>query len=636
MMKATFKSTEYIDSVKTFLSRNTFIITVVSYSFLVFLSTIVLLWRYPNNFTHPNFYAEDGSIFLQNIIDKGWVNSLVTPFNGYFVFGVYLLTQFGIFINWVFGSGTLLSLPTYLSLGSVIFMASVISLPYILFQTIFGKSRSLMVVIFSLLLPLPMSPHIVVGTVGNQKWIFIYLAFLVSLYRILSYGKLRAKSFLFTDITLFISAYTNSTVYVIIPLLFVPYLKNIWASKNKIGLKKSLLIELDKTDLRSLLVLTFALIPQVLFVLIHGIPKIQGYLDSAFNPSRAIELFINRTYLFDFTHVINGYLNDFIVVVLFVIMFVLGWVLLKQKERTAFLLAIYSAGLASLLFVINRPGVTDFFSNYSASGSGPDQFFYAQSLIMYFPITLLIFAISSQFKQGKFKKSTLLICSLLLVTAGLYSNYKYVGQWRNASVFENSVGTFIDQSLVACNSKPGKTVKIVVYPYEDGRFSLKTKWNEVCNKDIDRYQKTSDDLGLAPYNNHYLPIQKGGEFYQSFFANKNSLTGIRIYLSTFNLPTNHKSYRLVVYDSMCHQEIRSVTIQQIIMDNSFYNARFTPINDSSNKHYCFSLSEQDKAANPLAIQLSQPNIYNEGILKINKTEQRTDAVFEPLYEQRKP
>jgi hypothetical protein len=131
--------------------------------------------------------------------------------------------------------------------------------------------------------------------------------------------------------------------------------------------------------------------------MLHGIPALPGYLDTAYESSKSIEVFINRTYLFGVTHRFNGYLNDTLAIMFFIIL--LGaWHWMRGKDRIVFLVSLYAAGVASTLFVINRPGVTAFFTGYQYSGSGPDQFFFAQTLMMYLPIVLAIYAYAHLFK----------------------------------------------------------------------------------------------------------------------------------------------------------------------------------------------------------------------------------------------
>src|SRR3990167_8581423 len=56
-------------------------------------SILIFYYRFPNNFSAPNFYAEDGYIFGDTIIKNGFWQALLTTFNGYYIWGVYMLEQ---------------------------------------------------------------------------------------------------------------------------------------------------------------------------------------------------------------------------------------------------------------------------------------------------------------------------------------------------------------------------------------------------------------------------------------------------------------------------------------------------------------------------------------------------------------
>lgn len=605
------------------------------YLLLVFIVTLTLIWRFPNNIFYANFYAEDGSVFLQNIIDKGWLHALVTPFNGYSVIGMYLIEGFGWILNVLFGHEGLLSLPAYFALASIIFMASVIALPYLLFRKSFGVAKTLIIVLFGALVPLPSSPHIVIGTVGNQKWMFMYLAFLLVLYRLKNYKKLSLYALLCVDIGLLISAYTNTTVYLLIPLLAIPYLHEVWVTRRK-GVMNVIRKLIMRPDTISLVLLIILLLPQVLYVALNGIPKLPGYLDSPYNFQRTIEIFIHRTYLFGITSLFNKYMSDLVVLGIFGVIVALGWRYLKKFERTAFFIGLYAAGVASALFVLNRPGVSDFFFGYMRYGSGPDQFFYAQTLIMYIPIVLLAFALAYLIKNAAYRYAAIFLFVAFVVLSAVISNAILVERWRNASVFENDGRTFINQSIVACNQRKGDTLNVVVYPYSNGQFDLAVKRSLVCNKDLANYQKSITVLGLSPDNNTYLTILPNTTFTQTFIANEPNLAGIQVFLSTFGNERRSGSYALVVYDSTCKQTLRTVAIPNVLLDNTFYNARFTPIKATEGNSYCFSIiAPTVRNASPIAVQLSAPEMYKQGSLTINGSGSDRDIVFSPLFSQKR-
>jgi|GEM_PF-763653 hypothetical protein len=613
--------------------RHSKILILVTFVVLVLSVYAVLFWRYPNNVTYPNFYAEDGSVFLQNVIDKGWIEATFTPFNGYGIVGLYLITGLGWLINLLFFSASFINLPATLSLASILFMSVVICLPFLLFSSSFGRRATFIVVLCSALLPLPLSPHIVIGTVGNQKWIFFYLAFLLAVYRIINYRNLSTKKVALIDLSLLISAYTNVTTYFLIPILYLPYLSDFLRQRKKSTILSFVKVKLKEQETRSLIILTFLLIPQVLYVLLNGIPKLAGYLDTPFNPDRAIELFINRTFLFGITYPINNYLNDLLVLIVFMALLILAWKYLGGKSRFVFFTGIYAAGVGSLLFVINRTGISDFFFGYTSAGSGPDQFFYTQTLIMYLPLVLFGFAFLKKIKKENIKNVILMIFIGIIIFNGLVANSVSGEQWRNASPFENDAGIFTDRVLDSCSSPENSAVsKVVVYPYASGQFSILAPRKAVCTEALkENYQLSTLDLGLRVNNNDYLSATSDKVFTQTFLANQGNLNGIRLFISTFGKNSRNGDYQFLLFNETCEEKLRDVSIPNQILDNSYFNVRFEPLKESNGKIFCFKLDAPGGFYDPIAVQLSKSDVYNEGILKIQNNTDARDVVFLPLF-----
>ncbi len=606
--------------------------TILAYLLLVAVVTAVLFWRFPNNVTVPNFYGEDGSVYLQNVLDHGWLKGSLMPFNGYSIVGLYLLCGFGWVINAVFLGGSFLTLPAGFTWSAMVFMAAVICLPFVLFRQVFGRLAMLLVIAFGAVLPLPMSPHVVIGTIGNQKWIFLYLAFLLVLYRVIYHRKLSRPALLAVDAALLISAYTNSTVYLLMPVLFWPYLKELWEQQKRMRPLVYLRRVWPEKEFRQLVVLCALLVPQVAYVVINGIPKLAGYLDTPFDPSRAIELFVNRTYLFGLTHGINYRLNDLAVVMLFGLMLYLAWKKLKGSQSLVFWAGIYSAGMASLLFVLNRPGVTDHFLGYQPSGSGPDQFFYAQTLVMYLPIVLLVLAAVVPIRQRLVRASVVVVFAAVVMATGVASSMNWGEQWRSASVYENDAGTFIDRAIAACDAARGERVRVTVYPYKDGRFTLNAPQDEVCTAELSEYQTSHDNLGLTLNNNNHSPVLKNKQFTQTFVAEQGGLEGVKLFISTFGVNQRKGVYKLQLLDEGCKRIIRAADIPTNLMDNSFYNARFTPVEESGERTYCFTLQPPAGAFDPIAVQHSKPGVYSGGVYREREEPRETDVVFSLLFD----
>jgi hypothetical protein len=337
------------------------------------------------------------------------------------------------------------------------------------------------------------------------------------------------------------------------------------------------------------------------------------------------------------THAVNWILNDGVAIVIFVLFVYIGIRQLRGFDKLAFLAGIYAAGAATLLFVMNRPGVSSHFQGYGATGSGPDQFFYTQTLIMYLPIILVLFTLKLRYRRVP---ARILPIALLIFIfgSGLFDNAVYGQIWRNASPYENSSGAFTDQALKSCKlvSKDQNTVKVTVAPFADGSFSLQLPKSNLCNDQLSAYQPSAIDLNLHPLPNNYLPLSDGAQFTQQILATQNGLEGVRIVLSSFGKTSRTGYYQLRLYSQTCSgAPIRTITIPTVTFDNSDYNARFDPINDSAGKPYCFTIQHPNQPYDLLAIQRSQPNAY-DGVYTENGVAKTQDVVFRPLYTNRKP
>ncbi len=605
--------------------------TTLIYIGLTFLVGLVLYWRLPNNVDHANFYGEDGSIYLQNIIDKGWLRAIFSDFNGYFIVGLYAICAVAMTANTVFFGSGLLSLPVWFAITSIATLAAAITLPYLLFRKTIGTKITLAAIALGALLPLPMSPHIVIGTVGNQKWVFMYIAFLLALYRLLHWRTMSLKSAILLDAALLVCAYTNSTAYVLVPFLAIPYTWDWWRAKRRYVALRRLL---RTRTLWSLLGLGILLIPQVLYVAIRGIPKMPGYLDNPYQLEKTIEIFINRTYLFGATHIVNGKMNDFIALVGFGMLVFIILRFCTAQEKLIISLGLYAAGMASVLFVLNRPGVSEHFFGYKPGGSGPDQFFYAQTLIMTIPLLLAGQALLRQIPNRHVQNWFFAGGIGALVIAGLVSNAVFGELWRNYNVFDSATGTFADQALTACNQK-NEQLTIPVYPYPDGRFALTVGRYRVCTAELTKYQDSAVDLGLTLNNNDHVPVLQSDQIKQTFRSPQAKLDGIRLMIATFAKKRRQTPYRLRLYDADCKQELRRSDIPLTTIDNTWVDLPFAAINTSQNSTYCFSIEPAGEVVDKIAVQLAAPEQYNEGTLYLGDQVSPKDIIFQPLYSQTK-
>lgn len=606
------------DRVTSWIKENDRLVFLVFYFICFIVSYFIFYWRFPNNFHQPNFYAEDGYVFAKNLLEKGFFDSLFTTFNGYYIWGLYLLEKIGFIINSVIYGGELVLLPRAFALVSYGFLAFSVTLPILLFRKTLGYTYLLGLVLLGCFVPLVGSDYAVIGTIGNLKYLFLYISFLLMIYR--QHLPEKSKRVYFVDLSILLCAYTNATVYFIIPFLFIRYFEPI-KKRGMMGFKH---LFGDRSFL-SLMALALLLLPQVVVVAVKGVPGLAGYLDSSYDYSRTIEVFISRPYLYSILYPLNKYLNDTLVVSIFFSFLVILWRFGEKKNRKIYLFSLYTIFISIFIFVTNRTGITEHFFGYKSGG--PDQFFYVQNLIFYFVLILFLKDLSFKIKNNdnkNIKVATLLF--ILLISAN------EAGSYGKNDFMEKNVGNIFASSKKTCKEQQGPTLDLMVYPAKEvPKMTVQRK--DICTKTVENYQPETVSFGLEVYNNNYFPLTKDNNFYQTFVSSQNGLNGISIYLSTFKKSMLNK-YKLRVFDGNCHEEIRSSDLPTWgISDNQFYRIRFEPISRSQNTSYCFTLESRDQEIeSPLAVQLSKPGIYKEGMAKVNNNERQEDVVFKLNYE----
>jgi len=237
------------------------VLTWISLFALFLLSSYLFYKRFPNNFSEPNFYSEDGTIFIDNLIHNGLIGSLLTTFNGYFVWGIYILGELGLGITWLLGDNEFTNIPRALALVSYAFLGFTAILPVLLFRKYFKIEVLLLIALLTTFVPLVGWDYAVIGTLGNLKFVFVYIAFLLLIYRhLLPEG---SKKIYVVDAALVVCAFTNVTVY---PMLLFALLRYI-PLLRKVSQWKQLL---TTPSFISSLVLGVILLSQLIVIYING------------------------------------------------------------------------------------------------------------------------------------------------------------------------------------------------------------------------------------------------------------------------------------------------------------------------------------------------------------------------------
>lgn len=450
-----------VHSKTTPLLRQPWLWHLVSWGFIVLAGACILYLRYPFSYTLPNFYAEDGTVFARNLYENG-MSAIFMVFNGYLVLGQYLVAGLGFVINSIAGSG-LVTLPKAMAMASYMFFAAACSLPWLLFRRKLGIPLSLLAVILLLLTPLGRSDYTVLGTIGNLKFVFLYIAVMFLAYRHheLVAGRKGWRVYL-ADIVVAICVLTNILVVALLPFALIAHKKQLKRAFDRRSLH---ILSNDRHAIVALLLILSAVIYAAAMYL-AGIPKMEGYLDG---PLRlvGVENALYRSSWYGVLYPLHTTLNH---VTVSLILILSGFGVYALRRKPVVLLGAWAVIVSTLGFVFNRPGVTEFLLKYTPDG-GPGQFFYGGTMVFTF---CLIYVLSDHLKNIPLRRGFVFI---VLVATYLAWAVPYAGERARSAQLYSSRPDIYHAVLVAC-AAPGESAKVTipVYPV-DG-------WNLVISREI--------------------------------------------------------------------------------------------------------------------------------------------------------
>jgi hypothetical protein len=583
-------------------------------------AAFIYYWRYPYNLTYPNFYAEDGQHFVQNIMDKGFLAAAFTTFNGYFITGIYTLTGIGMLGNGLFGGGEFVNLPTALALTSYAFLGLCCALPVLLLRPYLTLPYRLAMTLLLALVPLVTADFTTIGTIGNLKFAFAYIAVLLVMYRI-SLPRTSYKVFI-VDALLALCMYTTAGAYFVLPfVLFGDGLQPKQLLNRQLWRKT---FGLGNLALWSFVGLCAVACIQVAMILLNGVPENTGYLDEPYQANRTVELFFARSYLYPFISWGYTHLNDIVVVALSVASVAAMWRYGLRRHRQVYIIGVAALFLITAIFIANRTGVSAHYHGYVATNL--DNFFYAQNFIA---VVLGILLLSDLAKQFRWVRTLYLPLAAVFVLAlgSVQTNRSYAPNY----FMHYEIGTLQAQLLDACTNTKAKEITFSIYPFSTIQMSEPRA--EACTPGVFQQNKGPQDFDLRPADGSVLQVSPGSPaFDQTFTANQNNLSGFAVYLATYYQATL-KGYELTLKDKGCKQTLRTVPMPGKVRDNTFQTIYFEPIAESKGKTFCFTIRPTNQQAQQLALPLSAEYVYTRGNLSVLDTELSRDIVFEVLYKQ---
>lgn len=438
---------------KLYLS-NPRLFTISTFAIIILAGAFVYYLRYPYNYTFSNFYAEDGKIFMKNIIELGPVEALFQPFNGYLIIGVYGVTAFGWLLNSIFGSGFWTS-AQFVAVASYIFLGLITCLPVIIFKKRLGLYSSIVLLLLLLLTPLGGYDYAVFGTTGNLKYAFMFIAFLLVVYRIDKNITKKPWQYFLVDATFILCALTNMLVIALLPLLLLQYKEDI----IRIFKLKKINLNFDKISLLCLIIIVTT---YTIIVMIHGLTSIPGYLDGPIEKS-AIPAILYRGSFYGFIYPITKLLNGFTLSFIFV---VITMFMIKSKYKLNLFILCYVLLVNTLGFVYSRPGVTSLFRDFNDI-NWPGHFFYAGTMIFTFGIIYIYHREINMFIKNH-NKFYILILTILTITfmapySGSRFSFNELGTKRPTLKYE------IDNK---CSKNTKQIIDIEIFPSEGWKMQI--------------------------------------------------------------------------------------------------------------------------------------------------------------------
>lgn len=418
------------------------------YLFLLILISFSVT-RYAPNLFDANFYAEDGSIFTKNFLEHG-LPALFEPFNGYPVFGLYVLVGLAFLLKLIlFLQGY--ELPAVLAFISFCFWGFVAWSPTIFLRNFLSRTNRTLLSLSLVFIPLGSYDYAVLGTIGNLKFSFLPLSIFIAMYISSTENTLSGRTT--TAYILFlVCLLTNPLAWLSIPILVKRF--------------RSLYIQNKVKAIALIAPLASVLIYQSI-VFVFDKTELVGYLDKPFEKSKVVEVFLGQSILYSPFHAIYSNLNDASAFILFLVLLLF---IAPTFSATSFM-SIYLLSVAlltTLVFVMQRPGVSEYFFGYTLSS--PSQFFYAQNMLI---MTSLFLAVEVYSRKRLFmiKKLGRSLPFVLLIFQ--ISPNQPIGTFGKIATMQSQVDSASQSYKRLCvgnRSNKHEVLSIPIYPSEPWVF----------------------------------------------------------------------------------------------------------------------------------------------------------------------
>lgn len=454
-----------VNPLQKWLLRHEVLTSLLVAALLVIAGALVFYLRYPFAFEAANFYAEDGKIFMKNLIEFGPVVGLFQLFNGYLIVGQYLVGVAALVINELLGSG-FVTLPKAMAVASYLFFGFVCVLPWILFRKRLGVALSFIVVVLLWATPLGSYDAAVIGTIGNLKFSFLFIAVLLVVYRNDELLCRYRWQFIVVDTALLLCVCTNIVAIGLLPLTLIRYRKAIAENIKKRSLGV-LLKSLATPGMATLLILALVAAVYIVIVYINGIPKQPGYLDQPLDPRGLLPLTYRATaygVFFPVNHLMTGVFEAIAVVGLLAV-----FLISKYRMVTAVVLTALTLNIIG--FVYNRTGVTLHFLSFN-DGAWPGHFFMAGTMIVIFGLGYMAKGV---FKRLTISRRVYAVCASIAIFALVLP----VTGFTRSNPYESTRPALAAEVERVCSTRD-EEVTIEIYPVAG--WTMELNRDEACSR----------------------------------------------------------------------------------------------------------------------------------------------------------
>jgi len=573
--------------------------------------SVIFFLRFPDAVNYPNFYAEDG-IYVQNIIDKGIFGAMFESFNGYYIVGIYILHGLAFLLNT--GTGSFIGLPWAIGIISYLFLGFTAALPMLLLRNTLNRYVIVWLVLATTLVPLPTMDYAVIGNMANVKFVFVYIATLLAIYRYNLPSNSRKN--VLTDVLLTICILTNVISVTALALPLYRHGREIIRTRNWAAAKNLSYIGMTVMLSVTLLVLTIARDESV---------SIGNLYDYPYVFRNTIEIFLGRSVLFGFLYPVYTHLTNAITIILTTLLFIGCFLAAARRHKSIVLFTSFMIMITTMILMFSRPGISTLFDDYKSGGY--DQYFFAQN-IMAFLLFALFLASVARYKRLLVAAGSVALGGLLILAVAAPHT---VGRSHFMAITRES---FESNAKVVCDNNELKDPLIVTtYPKEP--YVIRMNRADICNDKNDDPAKNPPGYSVGlPADGLVFKPGASDVFTQTFVAKSNNLSGISVLLATYEKAlVDHYRFRLM--DSSCSKTLYTVPLRTMLAaDDSYYPIKFDPIKNSSGMQYCFTIETTPSPdLQAFALRTTADHVYDQGVLTVNGGSSNKDVVFLHLYDE---